>query len=140
VDFYSTGSHACFISDRLFRLIDVMDPGSLEHLGFELHAKDGALPFYAVMPRRAVEAIDTKRTTVLIEDEPRGARYVRKVRFPEGIIFDNDALQGVASFSDVDSPAWYWSKDLIAEAKSNGMRGLYAESLASASSREVARL
>ena len=132
VDLYSTGSHAVFISDKLFRLIEGMDPGSLEHIGFELRAKDGVLPFHAVMPSRVLEAIDTRRTTVRIEDEILGGRYFRKVRFPEGIVFDNDVLQGVSSFSDLDSHGWYWSKDLIAEAKSQGIRGISAASPASA--------
>jgi hypothetical protein len=140
VDFYSTGSHAFFISDRLFRLIEEMDPGSLEYIDFELRAKDGTLPFYAVMPLRSIEAIDTRRTTVLIQAERLGAGYWRSVKFPEGIIFDNDALEGVASFSDIDAQGWYWSSELLAKAESLGVRGLYAESLASARRREVARL
>jgi hypothetical protein len=137
VDLYSTGSHAFFISDKLFRLIEEMDPGSLEHLGFELRAKDGVLPYHAVMPSRVLEAIDTRRTTVRIEDEDLAGRYFRTVHFPEGIVFDNDVLQGVGSFSDLDAHGWYWSKDLIAEARSQGIRGLYATSPASAIRREV---
>lgn len=136
VDLYSTASHAFFISDKLFRLIEEMDPGSLEHLGFELRAKDGVLPFHAVMPSRVLEAIDTRRTTVRIEDKDR----FRKVRFPEGIVFDNDVLQGVSSFTDLDAHGWYWSKDLIAEARSQGIRGVVAHSPASAIRREVDRL
>ena len=140
VDFYSTGSHAYFISERLFQLIEAMDPGSLEHMGFELRAKDSALPFHAVMPRRILEAIDPLRTTVLVQDELLGSWFWRTVRFPQGITFNNEALKDVASFSDRDAPGWYWSKDLIAEAKAQRIRGLYADSVASAKEREVERL
>jgi hypothetical protein len=140
VDFYSTGSHAFFISDKLFHLIERIDPGSLEHMEFELRAKNGTLTFHVVLPIRPLEAIDTRRTTVLVRDEPRGESFFRTVRFPEGIAFDNHVLQGVASFSDIDAPGWYWSKELIEEAKSEGIRGLYAASVASAKKREVARL
>ena len=140
VDLYSTGSHAFFISDKLFRLIEAMDPGSLEHLGFELRAKDGVLPFHAVMPSRLLEAIDTRRTTVRIDYDNLGGRYFRKVRFPEGVVFDNDVLQGVSSFTDLDAHGWYWSKDLIAEARSQGIRGIAAHSPGSAIRREVDRL
>lgn len=140
VDFYSTGCHAFFISDKLFRLIDSMDSGSLEHIEFELRSKDGALPFRAVMPRRVLEAVDPRRTTVVVQDEPLGSRFWRSVTFPEGITFDNEALQGVTSFSDIDALGWYWSKDIIAEAKSQGLRGLYAASVASARSLEIERL
>ncbi|HEX6367519.1 MAG TPA: DUF1629 domain-containing protein [Longimicrobium sp.] len=137
VDLYSSSSHAFFISDKLFRMIEGMDPGSLEHIGFELRAKDGVLPFRAVMPRRHLEAIDTRRTTVRIEDKALGGQYFRKVLFPEGIVFDNDVLQGVSSFSDLDARGWFWSKDLIAEAKSQGIRGISAASPASAAMRRV---
>jgi hypothetical protein len=140
VDFYTGVVHAYIISDALFRLIDAADPDSLEHVEFRLRASDSELPFHAVMPRRVVEAVDTRRTTVLIKDEGRDGIYVRRIRFPEGIVFDNEALRGAASFSDMDAPGWYWSKDLIELAQARGIRGLYAESVASAPAREIARL
>jgi len=140
VDLYSTGSHAVFISDKLFRLIEQIDPGSLEHIEFQLYAEDGLLPFHAVMPSRVLEAVDTSRTTVRIQDETIGRRSFRKVRFPEGIVFDDDVLQGVTSFSDLDVPGWYWSKDLIAEAKSHGIRGLIGGSPASVNLVTVVKL
>jgi hypothetical protein len=131
VDFFSTGSDVFFISEKLFRLIEEMDPGSLEHTKFELRAEDGALPFHAVMPSRVLEVVDTSRTTVRIEDEDLAGQYLRSVRFPKGVVFDNAALEGVSSFSDLDAHGWYWSKDLIAEAKSRGIRGIAAASPAS---------
>ena len=140
VDFYSTGSQAFFISDKLFKLIESLDPGSLEHLEFKVRAKDGEMPFHAVMPIRVLEAIDPRRTTVRIEDEDLAGWYLRHTRFPEGIVFDNDVLRDVTTFSDMDAPGWYWSKELIEEAKSIGIRGLYADSQSRLTSREVARL
>jgi hypothetical protein len=140
VDFYSAGSQVFFVSDRLFRLIEETDPGSLEHIGFELRAKDGAVPFQAVMPLRIVEAIDTQRTTAVVEDQDLAGWWFRTVRFPDGIVFDNDALAGVHSFSDLDAPGWYWSKDLIELAEQHGIRGLFAKSVATAQGPEVARL
>jgi hypothetical protein len=59
------------------------------------------------------------------------------VLFPEGIVFDHDVLQGVSSFSDLDARGWFWSKDLIAEAKSQGIRGISAASPASAAMRRI---
>jgi hypothetical protein len=140
VDFYGTGSGAFFISDSLLRLIEEVDPGSLERVDFRLRAKDGELPFHAVMPRRIVEAIDTRRTTVAIKDEDYAGWYFRTVRFPEGIFFDDEALRGAASFSDFDAPGWYWSKELLDLAARRGIRGLYARSVASPNGREVVRL
>jgi hypothetical protein len=140
VDLYNPGSHVFFISDRLFRLIEGFDPGSLEHIEFELRAEDGTLPFHAVMPVRVLEAIDTRRTAVAVTDKDLAGWHYRQVTFPEGLIFDNDALRDVSSFSDVDAPGWYWSKDLLEEAKANGIQGLYANSVASAPPREVINL
>jgi hypothetical protein len=140
VDSYGTGSHAFFISDKLFQLIEEMDPGSLEHIEFGLRAKDGTLPFHAVMPLRNLEAIDPRRTTVLIKDRRLGDIYWREVEFPDGVVFNNETLRGVSSFSDVDISGWFWSKDLLARAKSQGIRGLYAISKASEKLNEVERL
>jgi hypothetical protein len=137
VDFYSTGCHAFFISDKLFRLIETIDPGSLEHTEFEVHAKDGALPFHAVMPSRVLEAIDTRRSTVRIEDENLAGWYSRRVIFPEGIAFNNDALKGIHSFSDLDAPGWYWSIDLIQEAKAQGVLGIHLNSIAASDVRLI---
>ncbi len=87
VDFYGTGTDAYFISDDLFRLIDEIDPDSLEHAEFRVRAQEADLPFHAVMPRRIVEAIDTRRTTVAIKDEDYAGWFFRTVRFPEGTSF-----------------------------------------------------
>ena len=140
VDFYSGAVHAYFISDPLFRLIEGIDPGALEDVPFPIQARDGEVPFHAVMPNRVVEAVDIRRTAVLIKDEGGDGIYFRRVRFPEGILFDNEALQGAASFSDLDAPGWYWSKDLIEAAEAQGIRGLYAESVVTSPAREAARL
>lgn len=140
VDFYSTGNHAFFISDALFRLIEETDPGSLEQIAFELRAKDGTLPFHAVMPSRVLEAVDPRRTAFAIEDQRLSTTYWRSVSFPKGIVFNNEALQGVASFVDIDAHGWYWSSDLLDLAKSHGIRGLFARSVASPEGREIVRL
>jgi hypothetical protein len=140
VDFYTAVSHAFFVSDPLFRLIDGIDLDSLEHVEFLLRAEDAEIPFHLVMPARVVEAVDTSRTTILVKDDGKDGIYFRRVRFPDGIAFDNDALQGAASFSDLDAPGWYWSKALLEQAQAHGIRGLYAQSVASSPAKEIARL
>ena len=92
VDFYSGAVDACFVSDPLFRLIEGVDPGALEEIPVPIQARDGEVPFHAVMPNRVVEAVDIRRTAVLVKDEG-GDEYCRRVRFPEGVLFDNEALQ-----------------------------------------------
>lgn len=140
VDFYSTGTHAFLISDKLFRLIEAEDAGSLDHLAFDLVAQDGTLPFHAVMPSRLLDAVDPRRTTVQVRDEKLAEFFFRKVDFPEGVVFDNERLTGIASFSDLDVSGWFWSAGLIAAAKAHGIRGLYTRSVASPDGREVDRL
>jgi hypothetical protein len=140
VDFYGTGNHAFFISGALFRLIEKIDPGSLEQIEIIIRAKDAELPFHAVMPKRVLEAVDPRRTSVLIEDQDLAGQYFRYVRFPDGITFDNTALEGVATFSDIDAGGWYWSKELIDLAKERGIRGFKAQSVTPKRPRTVARL
>jgi hypothetical protein len=107
VDFYCLSSDVHFISDALFRLIDGIDPNSLEHVEFAVQARDSIKHFHAVMPSRILEAVDPRRTRVVIHDEDYGGTWFRMVRLHDGIVFDNDALQGVASFSDIDTGGWY---------------------------------
>jgi hypothetical protein len=140
VDFYGTGGDFFFISDALFRLINEIDPGSLEHIQFRVRARDAELPFHAVTTPRVLEAIGPRRTKVVIKDEDYAGTYFRTVQCPDGIVFHNDALQGVASFSDVDVGGWYWAKDLIALARARGIRGLYFQSVASSPAPEIERL
>jgi hypothetical protein len=140
VDFHGTGTHAYLISEPLFQLIDGADPGSLEHVECRVRARDAELPFRLVMPCRVLEAIDAKRTKIVIKDEDYAGTYFRTVRFPEGLVFNNQSLRAVENFSDLDAPGWYWSKDLIALAEAHGIRGLYAHSVASSPGREIARL
>lgn len=140
VDFYDLNKDAPFISDKLFKLIEEVDPGSLEHVEFSVRAKDAELPFHAIMPRRSLDVIDPQRTKVVIEDEPFVDRYFRKVQFPDGIVFDNAALRDVSNFAAIDILGWYWSKDLIELAQARGVRGLYAKSKATSGEPEFARL
>jgi hypothetical protein len=139
VDFYNPAHDLFFISDGLFRLIDEIDPGSLDHTEFHVRARDAELLFHTVMPRRVLEAVDPRRTRVVIKDEDYGGTYFRTVQFPDGVVFSNEVLDDVASFADIDLAGWYWSKELIERTQSSGMRGLYAQSVASSSGREIAR-
>jgi hypothetical protein len=141
VDFYSTtGSDAVLISDRLFRLIEDEDPGSLDHIEVQVRTADGTVPFHAVLPLRLVEAVDPRRTSVLISYEDLGGWMVRRVTFPKGIVFNNDLLLGASSFADLDTHGWYWSKELIARAKESGIRGIIPMSVAAVPQRAVALL
>jgi hypothetical protein len=124
VDFYSTGSHAFFLSDRLVALIEALDPGSLDHLPITIRCSKGEQPFHVAMPSRTLEAIDPGCTTILIADRQLGDILVRDIKFPQGVIFKNAELATVHSFADLDVPGWYWSRELIEAAKAHGIKGL----------------
>lgn len=126
VDFYSIGgTHVAFISDRLFNLIEEMDPNSLERRPMAIRAKDAIVEFNMVMPSRNLEALDTNRTDILIQYESYGGQWFRTIKFPKGVVFRDHAIFDVHSFSDIDVRGWYWSRELIDAAKASGIRGLY---------------
>lgn len=125
VDFYSTGNHAFFLSERLVALIDRLDPGSLERRPVTIRASKGVeVPFFMAMPTRSLSAVNTRRTDVLIKDEDYAGQWIRSVKFPNGVSFRNDDLAGASSFTDVDLRRWFWSRELIEAAKAEGIKGV----------------
>lgn len=125
VDFYSTGNHAFFLSERLVALIDRLDPGSLERRPVIIRASKGVeVPFFMAMPNRSRSAVDTQRTDVLIKDEDYAGEWIRSVKFPTGASFRNEELADVSSFTDLDLSGWFWSKELIEAAKAEGIKGV----------------
>jgi hypothetical protein len=131
VDFYSTGCHAYFLSDRLASLIEGLDPGSLELRRTSIGTHDEIIPFHVGMPARNLAAVDTTRTDVLIEDKLYATDWIRRIKFPGGVVFNNDDLAGIHSFSDQDLFGWYWSRELIDLAKASGIKGAIMHSVLS---------
>lgn len=125
VDFYSTGSDAFFLSERLIALIERHDPGSLDCRPVSIRTSKGvAVPFFMAMPNRSLSAVDTRRTDVLVKDEDYAGEWIRSVKFPAGASFRNENLAGVSSFTDLDLSGWFWSRELIEAAKSEGIKGI----------------
>ena len=125
-DFYDyQGGNVHFDSDRLLALIERIDPGSLDHQPITIKAVDRPVGFHLVMPARHLDAVDPQRTNVLIKDERIGSRWYRRVRFPDGAVFNEDALAGAHNFSDRNARGWFWSRELIDAAKEAGITGLY---------------
>jgi hypothetical protein len=140
VDFYATGNHAYFLSGRLVRLFDELDPGSLEYLPITIRARDGEVPFYVAMPNRSLSAVDTSRTDVLIKDEDFAGEWLRSVKFPNGMTFRNADLTALLHFTELDAHHWYWSRELVEAAKERGIRGLRTVSVGAATERTIERL
>lgn len=132
VDFYSTGSDAFFLSERLVSLIDRLDPGSLECRPVTIKVpRGGEVPFFMAMPNRSLSAVDTGRTDVLVKDENYAGEWIRSITFPAGVYFRNEVLADVSSFTDLDVNGWFWSRELIEAAKAEGIKGLRAVSVRS---------
>ena len=131
VDFYSTGCHAFFLSDRLVELIEKLDPGSLDHRPTSIKTIEAVIPFRVAMPARNLAAVDTTRTNISIEDKKYATEWIRRVRFPQGIVFRNADLSEIQSLSDRDAFGWYWSRELIDLAKATGVRGVSTTSVLS---------
>lgn len=124
VDFYSTGSDAFFLSDRLVALIETMDGGALDRVPVSIVCNDADLRFHLVMTARVIEAVDPSRTAVLIKDDRLGDMWFRRIRFPEGVVFQDAELATIHAFADLDARGWYWSRELIDAAKAKGIKGL----------------
>lgn len=141
VDFYSTGTHAFFLSERLMALFDRLDPGTMDRRPITIEARNGAkVPFYMAMPDRSIEAVDTDRTSVLIKDEDFAGEWFRSVTFPDGAVFRVDGLASVQHFTDLDLSGWFWSRELIEAAQSEGIKGVRTISCANTSGFTVDRL
>jgi|GEM_PF-4197818 hypothetical protein len=138
-DFYSTGGHVWFLSDRLVTLIETLDPGSLDRLPMTIETQDNAIPFHAVMPARNIEAVDPMRTDVRIVDKSYAGHWVRSVDFPETVVFQSEVVKNLHTFSDIDIRGWFWSRELIEAAIKACIKGLYTTTIGGRS-RQVHRL
>lgn len=128
VDFHSTGTGAHIISSKLLALIERLDPESLEVIPVVIKARNGNADFDMVMPNRLLHAVDADRCDVDVIDEKLDTIWVRKVRFPKGAIFDPEISMDIHNFADIDvMNRWFWSRELVDEAKICGIKGLYTK-------------
>jgi hypothetical protein len=127
VDLYGSGGDAFFISNKLTKLIESFDPGSLERTSIIVGAEDGTVDYNIVMTSRNIEAIDVDRTDILIGYENLGGQWFRDIQFPNDVVFRSEMLADIHCFSDADVHGWFWSRELIDAAKAAGIRGLYTK-------------
>lgn len=131
-DFYSTGTGAYILSDRLIALIEALDAHSLETRPVAVRARDQTLIYQFCMPKRNLTVIDASRTIVKIVDEQFASETLRSVRFPGPVHFNESALATVHNFSDIDIlNKWIWSQELVERAKLANIRGFYTSLAAS---------
>ncbi len=138
VDFYSTGTGATLISDRLLEVFERLDPGSLEIRKVVMNARDGQVPFNMVMPVRLLEAIDVSYCDVDVVAESLGPQWIQIINFPNGVIFDHFIDQYVQNFSDIDlRNRWFWSCEIFKKVKDCGIRGVVARSPGGRASQQI---
>lgn len=106
-------------------LIEELDPGSLEYLPMTIKAKDGIVDYNVAMPVRNLQAVDPNCTNILVKDQNHGGQWFRYIEFPDGVVFRDEVVAGIHSFTDIDAHGWFWSRELIDAAKAMGVRGLY---------------
>ncbi|MEQ1547356.1 MAG: DUF1629 domain-containing protein [Chakrabartia sp.] len=129
VDFHQPGGGAVYlVSPALLAVIERLDPGSLEVRPVVIKAKDGGAPFYFVMPKRLLEAVDPDRCDVQIEAvDIGGGKWRTLVRLSGGAAFHSEITKSIHNFADLDAPnKWFWSRELLAAVKDAGMRGVSA--------------
>jgi hypothetical protein len=128
-DLYGWVDHFFLISNRLYGLIQELDPDSLACV--KVVDRDGILPepYWACLPRRNLEAVDTSKTDVRVTHQNYGdpggdPLYVQSIQINRGAVFDPEETNGVHHFWDIDLYKWFWSSELIARAHQVGIKGL----------------
>lgn len=123
VDFYDGKSGYYLISEKLRRLIEELDPGSVDAVRIEFQEFEADQPYWMCMPTRVIEAVDTKRTQVSVLFEKYAGRWFRRVNFPDCVVFDHARLKDVSNFNDIDFIDWQWSRKLVEAAEGQGIIG-----------------
>lgn len=128
-DLYESVGDFFLISEKLRLLIEELDPGSLDCVKALSHDRELDEPFWACLPKRNLEAVDTTRSFVRIRhnnypDEDGTPHFTQLVQLKEGVMFDPEVTSGVHNFWDIDLRKWFWSRELIATAHHAGIRGV----------------
>lgn len=135
VDFYSIALDMYVFSDRLISLFNEFDPASINSRPARVITRDGEIAYHAVQPARVIQAIDVEasRTSIQRVELIPGKFYQTQISFPDGPVFRQDIPADVHALKDWHfAYSWYWSIELLKEAKKRGIRGLYAEQLSTA--------
>lgn len=140
VDFYDPNNELSFVSRSLIDLFEELDPGSLEVVETMIEARDGVVEYFAVLPSRVIEAIDVRRTEIVIRDLNLAGEFIPELTCPEGVVFDEAALADIQNFCDLDIGGWYWSATMLLAAEKRGVKGLYAKNISARKKRKFIRL
>ena len=127
-DFYGWSGDFWLISDRLRRLIEDLDPGSIECVEAVGHNLTPNQPYWACLSKRNLEAVDTTKSGVRVTHENLAADgekpiISQRIIINRGAIFDSEVTKGAHHFWDIDLRRWFWSRELIARAHHAGIRG-----------------
>lgn len=128
-DIYSWFGDFFLISNRLKDLIEEMDPGSLDCLETTSHDRELDEPYWACLPRRNLEAVDTHKTKLNVihneyETSTGEPLFTQLVMIDDGAVLEPAVTKGAHHFWDIDLLRWIWSRELVARAHNAGMQGI----------------
>lgn len=127
-DLYGWYNDFWLISNRLRKLIEELDPGSIECIEAVSHNLTPDRPYWVCLTKRNLEAVDATRSdirvihkTLVVEGEE--PIVLQPIYINRGAVFDPAVTKGVHHFWDIDLRRWFWSRELIARAHHAGIRG-----------------
>ncbi len=127
-DLYSWFGDFWLISDQLRAVIEDLDPGSLDCVKASQDGFTVDQSYWACLPKRNLEAVDTTRSHVRIEHTNYGRPggdpvWVQTIHINDGAVFDPAVTNGAHHFWEIDLHRWFWSRELIARAYQAGVKG-----------------
>lgn len=123
-DFYPIAQGPFFVSGKLLDLILKYDADAIDYRKEEVASTDGFTEFFIVVPRRVIDGVDLDKTTVQVYDDNLAGTFVRRVKFPDGMVFSSAVPSEVHAFWDWHSRNWLWSRELFGICAQAGVRGI----------------
>lgn len=123
-DFYPIAQGPFFVSGKLLDLMLRYDADAIDFRKEEVSTKDGVVDFFIVVPKRVIDGVDLDRTTVQVYDDNLAGTFVRRVKFPNGMVFSSAIPSEVHAFWDWHSKNWLWSREFFGACDQAGVRGV----------------
>ena len=124
VDFYQITRQVYLISDNLRNIITDVESTAVDCIEVGFPDFTPSKKYWLCMPEILLEAVDVSRSSVGVIYHKVVDRYVRRIYFPSGVIFDPNVTQGVSNFTDLDCHGWFWSRELARRAQAEGIKGI----------------
>lgn len=121
-DFY-VATASFFISERLFRTIQTLDPEALDWIPVE--ADELPQKYYLCLAARVIDALDENATTITLNHHQMAGWSYRTVAFEDGRFGVSEGVpSNVHLFSEYFSGALVFSRSLVEAIVRSGARGM----------------